>query len=83
MAEAGRHSGDHLVLSLQLCSGVMSETPVSADKGFLYSRNGGVAWTESLGTGLTYYHCTALEDLFRVSSAMSETVGQAAPLLFI
>lgn len=27
--------------------------------------------------------CTALEDLFRASSALSETVGQAAPLLFV
>lgn len=32
---------------------------------------------------LTYHNCIALEDLFRASSAMSETVGQAAPLLFV
>lgn len=30
-----------------------------------------------------YYHCIALEDLFSAISAMSETVGQAAPLLFV
>lgn len=70
-------SGDHLVLSLHLCRGVMpSETPVCAEKGFLYNCNSAVTWSKSLGTEFTYHHRTALGDLFRASLLCQKLWGR-------